>query len=71
MLEGQLATHEPEDASLLLAQLRQKVADPEQVEQDGSQLVQVLPVGSRNVPEGQDPTQFPWLRTRPGRHPVH
>jgi hypothetical protein len=42
VLEGQLATHEPEDASLLLAQVRQKVADPEQVEQVGSQLLHVL-----------------------------
>lgn len=59
VLEGQLATHEPEDASLLLAQVKQKVADPEQVEQDESQALHVLWVGSRNVPEGQDPTHFP------------
>lgn len=71
VLEGQLATHDPEDASLLLAQVRQKVADPEQVEQDESQVLQVLFVGSRNVPEGQDSTHLPWLRTKPGRQPVH
>lgn len=59
MLEGQLATHEPEDASLLLAQVRQKVEDPEQVEQDESQGLHVLWVGSRNVPEGQDSTHVP------------
>ena len=59
VLEGQLATHEPEDASLLLAQVRQKVADPEQLEQDESQAVHVLWVGSRKVPVGQDPTHFP------------
>jgi hypothetical protein len=71
VLEGQLATHEPEEASLLLAHVRQKVADPEQVEQDESHCLQVLSVGSANVPEGQDPTHLPPLRTRPGRQPVH
>jgi hypothetical protein len=59
VLEGQLVTHEPDDASLLLAQLRQKVADPEQVEQEGSQVLQVLSVESRNVPEGQEATHLP------------
>ena len=59
VLDGQVATHEPEDASLLLAQVKQKVADPEQVEQEGSQLLHVLRVGSRNVPEGQESTHFP------------
>ena len=71
MLEGQLATHEPEDASWLLAQVRQKLVDPEQVEQDESHCLQVLLVGSANDPEGQDPTHLPWLRTKPGRQPVH
>ena len=42
VLEGQLATHEPDDASLLLAQVKQKVADPEQEEQDESQALHVL-----------------------------
>ena len=59
MLEGQLETHEPEDASRLLAQVRQKFADPEQVEQDESHCLQVLSVGSTNVPEGQDSTHLP------------
>jgi hypothetical protein len=59
VLEGQVATHEPEDASLLLAQVRQNVEDPEQVEQDASQVLQVLPVESTNVPEGQDWMHLP------------
>lgn len=71
VLEGQLATHEPEDASWLFAQVRQKPADPEHVEQDVSHELQVLSVASTNVPEGQDSTHPPWLRTKPGRHPVH
>jgi hypothetical protein len=59
VLEGQVATHEPEDASWLLAQVRQKFADPEQVEQDESHCLQVLSAGSANVPEGQDSTHLP------------
>lgn len=53
VFEGQLATHEPEEASLLFAQVRQKVEDPAQVEQDASQVWQVLLLLA-NVPEGQD-----------------
>jgi len=71
VLEGQLATHEPEDASWLLAQVRQKFADPEQDEQDASHFLQVLSAGSTNVPEGQDSIHLPSLRTKPGRQPVH
>jgi len=71
VLEGQLATHEPEDASRLLAQVRQKVADPEHVEQDESHCLQVLSEVSRNVPEGQESTHLPPLRTKPGMQPVH
>ena len=59
VLEGQLVTHVPEDASWLLAQVRQKFADPEQLEQDESHCLQVLSVGSANVPEGQDSTHLP------------
>lgn len=54
VVEGQLATHEPDDASWLLAQVRQKVADPEQDEQDASHCLQVLSEALTNVPEGQD-----------------
>lgn len=59
VLEGQLVTHVPLDASWLLAQVRQKFADPEQLEQDELHCVQVLSVGSTNVPEGQDSTHAP------------
>lgn len=69
-LEGQLATHEPLDASWLFAQVRQKVVDPEQVEQDASHFLHVLVV-SANVPEGQDWMHVPLLRKKPGRQPVH
>ena len=71
VLEGQLATHVPEDASWLPAQVRQNFADPEQDEQEESHCLQVLSVESRNVPEGQDSMHLPPLRTKPGRHPVH
>ena len=71
VLGGQLATHEPEDASRLLAQVRQKVADPEHVEHDESHCLQVLSEASRNVPEGQESVHLPPLRTKPGRQPVH
>jgi hypothetical protein len=71
VLEGQLATHEPLDASWLFAQVRQKFADPEQDEQDVAHATHVLLAASTNVPEGQDPTHCPPLRTKPGRQPVH
>jgi hypothetical protein len=71
VFEGQLATHEPEDASWLFAHVRQKFEDPEHVEQDASHDLQVLSAASANVPEGQDSTHFPSLRTKPGRQPEH
>lgn len=72
VLDGHEETHDPLDASLLLAQVKQKVDDPAQVLQEESQAVQVkLSVGLRNVPDGQLSIQAPPDRTYPGRHPVH
>ena len=70
-LDGQLVTHDPEDASRLFAQVRQKVEDPEHVEHDESHCLQVLSEESRNVPEGQESVHLPPLRTKPGMQPVH
>jgi len=72
VFEGQLATHDPSEASWLLAQVRQKVDEPAQVEHEESQDVHVkLFVGETNVSEGQLSTHWPCERTNPGRHPVH
>jgi hypothetical protein len=60
--EGHELTHVPFDASLLLAQVRQKFAEPAQVEQDESQAEQVNPSEPTKVPVGQDSTHFPLLK---------
>jgi len=70
-LEGHELTHVPFEASLLFAQVRQKVDEPAQVEHDESQAEQVKPSEPTNVPVGHDSTHLPLLRKLPGRHPVH
>lgn len=69
---GQVATHLPDAASWLEAQVRQNVDNPVHVAQEESHAVQVkLSCGDTNVPDGQLATHFPAERKKPGTQPVH
>jgi hypothetical protein len=70
VLEGQMTTHLPDEASWLEAQVRQNVGEPVQVVQEQSQAVQVKLSAAENVPVGRLSTHFPCERRKPGTHPV-
>lgn len=70
--DGHELTQLPPEASLLLVHVRQNVAEPEQVEHDESQVVQVtLSLGETKVPVGQLSKHCPSERNEPGRQAVH
>ena len=70
--DGHDETHDPAEASWLLAHVRQKFEVPAQVEQLEEQAVHVrLSDGFKNVPVGQLSTHVLLESTFPGRQPVH
>jgi hypothetical protein len=70
MLDGQLETQVPAEASWLFLQVKQKSALLIQVPQEEAQAAQV-PSLLAKVPSGQLSIHWPLLKTLPGVHLVH
>lgn len=71
LLEGQVETQVPAEASWLFLQIRQKSALLVQVARPEAQGVQVKPSEPTKVPSGQLPEHFPPDKNWPGIHLEH